>query len=157
MTYRATKGGRTVFNSRVDLFPKISQTEKYRSACYDSLMLRLASSIPSYRKCNEIMNRIRWQDDEKKIKLRTLTDAVEREGNKIIEYIDLKAEQVLRGNSFDARTCRPLNMDLVDGVITNPGVPTIPQDKINEVIDKYNEGKEKDKQIDETQIHWVIG
>jgi len=88
ITYRAARGSRTVFSSRVELFPKISRTEKYHSACFDSLALRLASSIPSYRVCDEILNRIRWQDDEKKIKLRTMSDAVEREGNKIIDYID---------------------------------------------------------------------
>jgi hypothetical protein len=88
ITYRAARGSRTIFSSRVELFPKISRTEKYHSACFDSLALRLASSIPSYRVCDEILNRIRWQDDEKKIKLRTMSDAVEREGNKIIDYID---------------------------------------------------------------------
>ena len=35
----------------------------------------------------------------------------------------------------------------------NPVVPLISQDKINEVIDEYDTGKEKDRQIDETQIH----
>ena len=88
-TYRVTRGSRTVFNSKVNLFPKTAQEEKYHSACYDILALRLASSIPSYRICDEILNRLRWQDNEKKIKLRTLTDAVEREGNKIIDYINL--------------------------------------------------------------------
>jgi len=103
-TYRAIRGSRAVFNSRVNLFPKTAQAEMYHSACYDNLALRLASSIPSYRTCDEILNRIRWQDDENKIKLRTLSDAVEREGNKIIDYIDLKAEQILRENSFDTKT-----------------------------------------------------
>lgn len=155
-TYRCVRGSRTVFNSRVNLFPKIAQTEKYHSACYDSLALRLASSIPSYRICNEVLNRIRWQDDEKEIKLRTLSDAVEREGNRIIDYIDIKTEQILRYNGFDARTGNPLDMDTIDENISNPGIPMIPQDIINEVIDVYNKGKEKDRQIDETQIHEVF-
>lgn len=153
ITYRVTWGSRTVFNSRIELFPKTAQEEKYRSACYDNLALRLASSIPSYRICDEILNRIRWQDDEKKIKLRTLSDAVEREGKKIIDYIDLKAEQVLRENSFDTKTGSPLDMDHISGNIINPEIPMISQDKINKVIDEYNTGKDKDRQIDETQIH----
>ena len=156
MTYRVAKGSRTVFNSRVNLFPKTAQEEKYHSACYDSLALRLASSIPSYRTCDEILNRIRWQDAEKKIKLRTLTDAVEREGNKIIDYIDLKTEQLLKENKFDAKTGMPLDINAIEKPISRPGIPTISQDKIDKTIDEYNSGKEKERQIEETQIHEVF-
>ena len=156
MTYRVIRGSRTVFNSRVDLFPKTAQEEKYHSACYDSLELRLASSVPSYRICDEILNRIRWQDNEKKIKLRTLTDAVEREGNKIIDYIDLKAEQLLKENKFDAKTCMPLDINAIEKTISSPEIPTISQDKIDKTIDEYNSGKEKERQIDETLIHEVF-
>ena len=152
-TYRATKGSRTVFNSRVNLFPKIAQEEKYHSACYDSLALRLASSIPSYRICDEILNRLRWQDNENKIKLRTLTDAVEREGNKIIGYIDLKTEQILKENKFDAKTGMPLDINTIEKPIFSPVIPTISQDKIDKTIDEYNSGREKEMQIDETLIH----
>ena len=64
-------------------------------ACYDSLQLRLASILPSYRACEEILNRIRWQNEERTIKHRTLSESVEREGNKIIDFIDEKAENIL--------------------------------------------------------------
>ncbi len=109
-----TRGSRTVFNSRVELFPKKSQTEKYRSACHDSLQLRLASILPSYRACEEILNRIRWQDEENTVKHRTLSEAVEREGNKIIDCIDKKATKILEENNFDAVTGTPLDVDSVD-------------------------------------------
>lgn len=65
------------------------------SACYDSLKLRLTSTTPSYHKCEEIFNHLRWQDDGNKIKSHTLADSVVREGAKLIEYIDLKTKQLL--------------------------------------------------------------
>ena len=152
-TYRVTRGSRTVFNSRVELFPKKSQTERYRSACYDTIQFRLASSITSFRVCEEILNRIRWQDTEKAIKHRTLSDAVEREGNKIIDYIDLKTAKVLEEHCFDINTGIPLNESYIKQSISNPQIPKISEEKINETIDEYNRDREKEQQIDETQIH----
>jgi hypothetical protein len=156
ITYRVTHGSRTVFNSKVDVFPKKSQTERYHSACYDDLQLRLASSVPSYRESTEILNRAWWRDEENKIKHRTLSDAVEREGNKIIDYIDGKAMKILEENNFDINTGTPLDVDAVDRVLCNPSIPSISQEKIDQVIDEYNNGREKDLQIDETSIHEVF-
>ena len=147
-----TYGSRTVFNSRTDLFPKTGQKEMYHSACFDSLELRLSSTIPSYRICNEILNRLRWQDDESKIKLRTLTDAVEREGNKIIDYIDLKAEEVLNENNYDALTGRPLDINAVDSSVLLPRFPKISKEIICSTIEAYNLNKETERQIDKTVI-----
>ena len=135
------------------MFPRKTPTEKYRSACFDSLQLRLASSIPSYRACEEILNRIRWQDSEKTIKHRTLADAVESEGNKVIGYIRAKAMEVLKDNGFDTEIGTPLNENPIDISVANPTTPVISQDKIIQVIEEYNEGKEKELQIDEAQIH----
>lgn len=152
-TYKVTHGSRTVFNSKGDVFPKKSQTERYHSACYDDLQLRLASSVPSYRESAEILNRVWWRDEEDKIKYRTMSDAVEREGNKIIDCIDEKAKRILEENDFDINTGAPLDVDTVDRDLCNPSVPSISQEKIDQVIDEYNCGREKDLQIDETSIH----
>ena len=151
-----THGSRTVFNSRGDLFPKKSQNERYHSACYDNLQLCLAISVPSYRECEEILNRVWWRDEENKIKHRTLSDAVEREGNKIIDCIDEKAMEILKENNFDINTGTPLDLNTVERVLCNPSVPSISQEKIDRVIDEYNSGKAKELQIDETSIHEVF-
>jgi hypothetical protein len=151
-TYRVKRGSRTIFNSKIELFPKKASNEKYHSACYDHLILRLSSKIPSFRECTEILNRLRWQDAEDKIKLRTLSDAIEREGHRIIDYIDLKTKQLLQENQFDTERGTPLNKTVIDECIANPKVPIIAQERISEIIDEYNKGKDKEKQIDETQI-----
>jgi hypothetical protein len=136
----------------MDLFPKKTNKEKYQSACHESLLLKLTSKIPSYRECTDILNRIRWQDDDNKIKLRTLSDAVEREGNRIIDYIDFKAKKLLNDNKFDIEKGIPINKDDIDESIVNPKIPMIEEKKVNENIEEYNRGKEKERQIDETLI-----
>jgi hypothetical protein len=68
----------------------------------------------------------------------------------------LKTSQVLKENRFDAKTGIPLNINVIGETIFNPKTPMLSQDKIEGVIDEYNRGKEKDRQIDETQVHEVF-
>lgn len=95
-----------MYNTKVDIFPKVGSKEMYRTSCYDQLELRLASYMP-YRKSEEVMNRLRWQDDEEKINSRTIADAVVREGAKIIDYLDAKAQQIFIQNHFDVKSGKP--------------------------------------------------
>ena len=113
----------------------------------------MATNVPSYRECADILNRVWWRDEENEIKHRTITDAVEREGNKIIDCIDEKSMEILKENNFDINTGTPLDEAAVERVLRNPSVPSIPQEKIDQVIDEYNDGREKDQQIDETSMH----
>jgi hypothetical protein len=112
----------------------------------------LASNITSFRVCADVLNRIRWQDNDENIKYRTLRDNVAIEGNKIIDYLDFKKEQVLDIHNFSNDTGEPLDMHKVDESIVNPVFPMIDEEKINNKIDEYNDGKSKNRQIDETQI-----
>lgn len=99
------------------------------------------------------MNLLRWQDDEDTIKLRTFTDAVEREGNKIIDYIELKAEGLLKENKFDTKSGIPLDINTVEESVSSPVVPEISKDMLDKSIDEYNYGKEEERQIDKTLIY----
>jgi hypothetical protein len=99
------------------------------------------------------LNRLRWQDDESKIKLRTLTDAVEREGNKIIDCIDLKEEGLLNENNYDTLTGRPIDISAVDPSVLFPAVPQIPKEIIYSTIEEYNLNKEPERQIDKTVVY----
>lgn len=116
------------------------------------MQLKLASSITSYRVIADILNHIRWQDTEKNIKYRTLSDSVEREGNKIINYIDEKAAKVLEENNFHPGKGTPLDEKNIEIEKSNPTISTIPHERIEQIIDEYNFGKEKEIQIDVTSI-----
>jgi len=58
VTHRVEKGSRTVYNTKV-IFPKTGPKEVYRTACYDTLALQLATLMP-YRQAEEIINHLRW-------------------------------------------------------------------------------------------------
>ncbi|MFZ3130091.1 MAG: hypothetical protein WA125_03065, partial [Desulfosporosinus sp.] len=155
VTHRAANGDRTVFNAKVDVFPKIGPNERYRSSCYDNLELRLVTFM-SYRKTVEVMNHLRWQDDVDLIKSRTLADAVVREGAKITDYMEAKAKKVLIQHQFDEKSGKPKELHVLETAVECSKIPTFPADEVSKVIDEYNEGKEKDRQIDATQIDEVF-
>jgi hypothetical protein len=155
VTHRAANGDRTVFNAKVDVFPKIGPNERYRSSCYDNLELRLVTNM-SYRKTEEVMNRLRWQDDDDLIKSRTLADAVVREGARITDYMEAKAKQILIRHQFDEKSGKPKELHVLETDVECSKIPTFPADEVSKVIDEYNEGKEKDRQIDATQINEVF-
>jgi hypothetical protein len=149
VAHRAEIGSRTVYNTRVDIFPKTGPKEIYHTACYDAFELRLASQVP-YRQAEEFMNRLRWQDDEDKVRSRTLADAVVREGADIIDYIDAKKQHILTRNHFDPDTGQPgANHPLA---MERTEIPSLPADKIGRAIVEYNAGREEDRQLDGQQI-----
>lgn len=144
-----------MFNTKVDVFPKVGPNERYRSSCYDNLELRLVTFM-SYRKTEEVMNHLRWQDDDDLIKSRTLADAVVREGAKITDYFEAKAKQILIQHQFDEKSGKPKELHALETVVEYSKIPTFSSDEVTKVIDEYNEGKEKERQIDATQINEVF-
>ena len=155
LTHRMERGSRIIYNTKVDIFPKIGPKEMYQSSCYDGIKLKLVSYMP-YRKSEEILNRIRWQDDEEIIKYRTIGDAVAREGAEIIDYIDTKARQILVQNHFNVNSGNPDQGYAVGKDTECPEIHMIPKYQVKQAIDEYNNGKAKELQIDEAQINEVF-
>ncbi len=143
------KGSRTVYNTKV-FFPKTGPKEVYRTACYDTLALQLATHVP-YRQAKEIKLHLRWQDDEDKVRSRTLAGAVVREGATIINYINGRAQQILTQNHFDPQTGEP-EADHPLANIERSEIPSISAAKVWKVIAEYNAGREKERQIDVTEL-----
>ena len=155
VTHRSEKGSRTVYNTKIEIFPKIGPKEMYQTSCYEDLKFRLVSYMP-YRKAEEIGNRLRWQDNEEKIKYRTIGDAVSREGAEIIDYIAAKAKQILIQNHFDVKSGNPDEKYVVEKDIESPIIQVIPAVLVKQAIIELNEGKEKEYQIDEILINEVF-
>lgn len=110
----------------------------------------------SYRKSAEIMNHLRWQDEENLIKSRTLADAVVREGAKIMDYREAKAEQILIQHGFNEKSSYPNEVYALELVERRSETHAFSVDEVTKVMDDYNEGKENDRQIDATQSHEVF-
>ncbi|MHB1652670.1 MAG: hypothetical protein ACYCVD_09375 [Desulfitobacteriaceae bacterium] len=91
----------------------------------------------SYRKSVEIMNRLRWQDDDDLIKSRTLADAVVREGAKIMDYMEAKTEQILIQHQFDEKSGKPKVGHALELVVGRSEIPAFSADEVTKVIDEY--------------------
>lgn len=143
-----------MFNAKTDLFPKIVAKEVYYSACHESHMLRLASKL-SYRETESELNELRWQDDDNKIKFRTLADVVERDGGEISNYIDVNANQILKQHEFNPKTGQPAEIATVEKAVMDPQTQRISEYKVRQVLEEYNAEKDTEYQIDEAKIHEV--
>jgi hypothetical protein len=104
----------------------------------------------SFRKSAKMLNRVRWQEAEKEISHRTLANIVEMEGAKARDHIDKKAEEILIKNDFNEEG-KPTATVLKK--YKAPEMSFIPEHKVFEAIETYNEGKPKDLQIELTDLH----
>lgn len=117
-----------------------------RSACYDELELMLAKDM-SYRLCTLYLNRLRWQDAQNGIKTRTLADAVVREGEMLIAYIDTKAQAILVQNQFDPRLGTPQIEAGVKHTLDAPASQGKTANDIKQAIEEHNEGRDPKYQM----------
>ena len=148
-THKVTKGTRVIYDTRRDIFPKKSPRENYRTVCFDELALYLPCEN-SFRKSEKILNRVRWQEAEMELNHRTLANIVESEGAEAIEYIEKKAVEILAQNSF-----------YEDGNVSDeflekykiPEMSYLPEHKVIDAVESYNEGKPKELQIEISELH----
>jgi hypothetical protein len=138
-----------LYDTRRDVFPKKSPREHYRTICFDELALYLPCE-DSYRISSKILNRVRWQDAEKEVSHRTLANIVESEGAQVIEHIEEKAEKILTQSGFDENGNPSVEFL---GKYKLPEISFIPESKVFEAIETYNEGKPKELQIELADLH----
>ena len=74
---------------------------------------------------------------------------MEKEGSKITEEIERKADNILEAHCFD-RNGQPKEWDGIS--ITQTETELITEEMVKRTIDKYNEGKEKELQIESSML-----
>lgn len=148
-THCAGKGSRALYNTQIEVFPHIGPKEAFRSSCFDWLECKCVSDNP-YRKCEELINRLLWQDSVNEVKYRTMADSVVKHGRQISAHIEGKAQDILSDNHFDPITARPDLSHSPEMAMVLPEIDVIPADKVGMVIAQYNAKRERDRQIDES-------
>lgn len=112
---------------------------------YQLLTSKICTNL-SYRKSVEMMNLFVHREDEDSIKLRTLSDSMNRIGSKISGKLEELSGRILKMNGFDKET-RLLEKDVIlSENISTPGASA--KDSTNEkhiqnVIDNINDGREE--------------
>ena len=112
---------------------------------YQLLTSKMCTNL-SYRKSVEMMNLFLHREDEDSIKLRTLSDSMNRIGSKISGKLEELSGRILKMNGFDKETGLPEKDVILSENITTPSAST--KDSTNEkhiqnVIDNINDGREE--------------
>lgn len=102
----------------------------------------------SYRDSEKKINRIRWQE-ENTIQSRTIANIVEKEGNKITKEIEKKAGNILEIYGFN-KNGQPKEWDGTSRVQTETEL--ISEEMVKGTIEEYNKGKEKELQIEASEL-----
>jgi hypothetical protein len=92
-------GSQKVFSPQGDVFPEIASREYYQTPCFKELAV-LFPCDESFRQSAHKINRVLRRGEEDAIQHRTIANMVEREGQLIQEYMQDKAEKILKLHGF---------------------------------------------------------
>lgn len=90
-----------------DMAQSLQPKERVCSTGYMELSCRLCTKL-SYRNATEMINLFQHRDAGETIKLRTLSDSVERVGEQISARLEEMTQKVLKMYGFDSETGRPM-------------------------------------------------
>lgn len=136
---------------RIDtrIFDKLAQSqqpkERIDSVAYQLLASKMCTNL-SYRKSVEMMNLFLHREDEDSIKLRTLSDSMNRIGSKISGKLEELSGRILKMNGFDKETGLPEKDVILSENITTPSTSakdSTDEKHIQNVIDNINDGREE--------------
>jgi hypothetical protein len=144
-----------VFSAAKAILPETGSREPYKTVRFRELVV-LFPCDESFRKGTKKINRVLWRDEEDAVQSRTLANMVEREGALIQEYIDKKAEDILKSHGFNAEgklidNNKGLSSISDDSSVSNDNC--IAEDTVCKMIEELNIGKEKEIQIELGELH----
>ncbi len=113
--------------------------ELYRTTGFKEIAMIYGDTDKSYRQTAELINRMRHQQ-KGGTPHRTLCENTEKEGAKIIDYIEEKAKRILKENSFAANSIHLNNSD----IYTNEA-RTLPEEIITEAREKCSHSDMSDE------------
>lgn len=89
----------------------------------------------SYRESTNILNRVRWQDQQEGTPSRTLANIVETEGNQIQKHLENTTDKILSQHNFN-QNGNIVNKKEAYGL--SPSKASISKEAITEAINEYN-------------------
>lgn len=105
-----------------DLAQSLQPKERVCSTGYMELSCRLCTKL-SYRNATETLNLFQHRDAGETIKLRTLSDSVERVGEQISARLEETTQKVLKMYGFNRETGCPMEGVCFSASITSPAIP----------------------------------
>ena len=98
-THRVDGNNGRTYNTTVDFFPALKAKEWYRTVGFKHIAIILGDVVNTYRKTTELINYVRYQPMDG-TPYRTLQDNTEKEGARLIDYLEKKTTDVLKRHRF---------------------------------------------------------
>jgi len=145
LTHRVEKGGETIYDTARDVFCELSGKEKYKTVGFKEIGMIYGTVENSYRETAGLINRIRYQQGA--TPMRTLQDNTEKEGSKVIDFVERKTKEILKRNNFTEEGI-PKN---------NPKVykdepVLLPQEEIKDVIEECELSTEEKSEVERNPV-----
>ena len=99
ITHHIVLDDQMVYNTSREFFPGLRYWERYRTSGFKELAYLYGVTEESYQKTSDWLNRTRYQLHDG-TPARTLREQAMGEGNRLMQVIDQKAEQILEAHGF---------------------------------------------------------
>jgi hypothetical protein len=132
------------------VFPETGSREHYQTVCFRDFALFYPCD-ESYRKSARKINRALRRKEGQEVQARTLANLVEREGEKVQEYLEKKAERVLASHGWNPDGSITYQEKVSEAVKKEEVM--LAREKVCQMIEELNKGQEKEKHLDLSQLH----
>jgi len=149
-TFEITKGSRKIFSTKRDVFPETGPREHHKTVCFRELALFYPCDEP-YRKSALKLNRALRRKKGQEVRVRTMANLVEREGEQIQAYVEKKAERILENHGWSSNGSIADQKKVVESIKEEEVI--LAQEKVCQMIEELNRGQEKEKHIDLEDVH----
>ncbi len=140
-THSVTSDGKIYYNTASDIFEPLIGKGYYRTVGFKEIAVIYGNTEESFRKTDALINRIRYQE-KGGTPCKTLQENTEKEGAKLIDFIEEKTDRILEDNGFaeDGVYCG----DNAEYVNNEP--VTVSESMIEEAVEKCLESLEMTKE-----------
>ena len=97
-THRVEMDGEIIYNTAKSVFPAQRAIEKYKTSGFKEISMIYGTTKKSYRETTALINRIRHQEGA--TPMRTLQDNTEKEGEKLLDFLEEKTKAIFDKNNF---------------------------------------------------------
>jgi hypothetical protein len=149
-TFEIKKGSKTVFSTKRDVFPETGPREAHKTVCFRELALFYPCD-ESYRKSAKSLNRALRRAVGQEVKVRTMANLAEREGEQIQTCLENKSGQILDDHGWtpggtigdEEKASRSIKEEDI----------LLEQDKISQAIEELNRGQKEERHISIEELH----
>jgi hypothetical protein len=144
-THSVEKDGEIICNTAESVFPAQGAREKYKTSGFKEISMIHGTTERSYRETTALINRIRHQEGA--TPMRTLQDNTEKEGGKLLDFLEEKTKAIFDKNNFTEEGI-PENTEKY----ADSDVALIPEKEIKEAIESCGLSADQVAEIEKNPV-----